>query len=82
MRYSDAKRGNDFDGTNMERKVSPFEDNNASYIGNYVPGSEEEKKLLRKLDMRIIVRKSLRCSSKKANSVRSRVSGYSTSWDI
>lgn len=51
------------------RTVSPFEDANASYIGDYQPGSEEEKKLLRKLDMRIIVRRSINQNCGRTNNV-------------
>ena len=54
-RYSDGKEAKDFNDMTATRSASPFDDNNASYIGDYQPGSEAEKKLLRKLDSRIIV---------------------------
>lgn len=67
--YGDRKESNEYNNVDAMRTVSPFEDANASYIGDYQPGSEEEKKLLRKLDMRIIVRRSINQNCGRTNNV-------------
>ena len=54
-RYSDGEGAKGFNDMTAARSASPFDDHNVSYIGDYQPGSEAEKKLLRKLDSRIIV---------------------------
>jgi hypothetical protein len=46
--YGDQKLAKEYNVTNAGHSASP--------IGDYRPGSDEEKKLLRKLDTRIIVR--------------------------